>query len=169
MKTYLLLFLAINFLKPTEWLVFTDPLNQFSISYPSDWQKKSIDKTQSIFVCQAPKDSPFDKFQENVNVFEGVSDPKIKIDDYSKNLQNDIIKSFGSQSILSIKETKIAGQNARECIYSFKYGDFNLKVKQYWFIKGNKTFIITYTGEVASFLAFEPIANEMIKSFKFLG
>jgi hypothetical protein len=49
-----------------------------------------------------------------------------------------------------------------------KYGQLSLKVKQYWFIKNNKAYLLTYTAEESKYDEYEDVATEMMMSFKFV-
>ena len=46
------------------------------------------------------------------------------------------------------------------------YQERKLKIKQYWFIKGNVAYLFTYTAEPSEYDKYENKATVMIKSFK---
>jgi hypothetical protein len=67
---------------------------------------------------------------------------------------------------LKFKDITYAGQKAMEGTYTLPANGLVLKIKQDWFLKGNLAYIITYTAEPAQFSRYEPIADEVMQSFK---
>jgi hypothetical protein len=47
------------------------------------------------------------------------------------------------------------------------YQRIPLKIEQYWFVKGKKAYVFTYTAQPAKFTKYENIAIRLIKSFRF--
>src|SRR6218665_214771 len=115
-----------------------------------------------------PKRGVQDLFQENVNLtLEDLSQKRMNLEQYTEVTKKQIIDNLGSSAIISLKSTTLAGQQAKEFIYDMNYQGRSLKLKQYWFIKGNIAYLFSYTAEPSKYGKYESTATEMIQSFKF--
>ncbi len=136
----------------------------FEMLYPASWAKQ--EKSNAIFFL-TPKENEKDLFQENVNLMlQDLSQQPMSIEQYTELTKKQVIDNFGTSAIVSLKNTTIAGQQAKEFIYNMNYQGKSLKLKQYWFVKGNIAYLFSYTAEPAKYEKYESIVTEMIKSFK---
>lgn len=149
----------------TKWLTYKDATNKFTINYPDKWVKKN---NVSSIMFLSPKENDKDLFQENVNIMlQDVSQKSMKLEQYTELTKKQVIDNLGASAIVSLKSTTIAGQQGKEFVYNLNYQGRSLKLKQYWFIKGNIAYLFSYTAEPSEYDKYESIATEMIKSFKF--
>lgn len=149
----------------TNWLTYTDNVNHFSFSYPDKWSKRMGANTIGFL---SPKEGEKDKFQENVGLMlQDLSQQPMNLEGYTELTKKQIVANLGESAIISLKSTTLAGQQTKEFIYNMNYQGKSLKIKQYWFIKGNVAYLFTYTAEPSEYDKYESTATEMIKSFKF--
>jgi len=149
----------------TKWLIYTDSTNKFKINYPNKWVKKN---NVNAIVFLSPKESDKDLFQENVNLMlQDLSQKPMTLEQYTELTKKQIIDNLGASAIVSLKNATIAGQQGKEFVYDLNYQGRHLKLKQYWFIKGNIAYLFSYTAEASEYDNFESTATEMILSFKF--
>jgi hypothetical protein len=147
------------------WLTYIDKTYNYSIDYPQDWAKKSLG---GLIAFLSPKDGPNDNFQENVNVLiQDLSDHPMTLDQYTELTRNQITQNYGDSAIISMQPATVAGQNAEVAIYNFKYQSRALKVKQYWFVKTQKAFVVTYTAVPDQFTRYDSTATRVMNSFRF--
>jgi hypothetical protein len=66
-----------------------------------------------------------------------------------------------------MRGTLLAGQKAEVAVYNFKYQSRVLKVKQYWVVKSQRAFVITYTAVPDQFTRYETTAARILNSFRF--
>ncbi|PGH40579.1 MAG: hypothetical protein CRN43_02215 [Candidatus Nephrothrix sp. EaCA] len=127
-----------------NWRVYTDNVNHFKINYPDKW---IIQNANGSIVFLSPKEGVQDLFQENVNLMlQDLSQKRMNLEQYTEVTKKQIIDNLGSSAIISLKSTTLAGQRAKEFIYDMNYQGRSLKLKQYWFIKGNIAYLFSYTA-----------------------
>src|SRR6218665_1394209 len=115
-----------------NWRVYTDNVNHFKINYPDKW---IIQNANGSIVFLSPKEGVQDLSQKRMN-----------LEQYTEVTKKQIIDNLGSSAIISLKSTTLAGQRAKEFIYDMNYQGRSLKLKQYWFIKGNIAYLFSYTA-----------------------
>ncbi len=149
----------------TKWLKYTDDTNKFTINYPDKWERKN--NTNAI-IFLSPKENDKDVFQENVNLMlQDLSKHSMSLEQYTELTQKQIVDNLGASAIVSLKSITLAGQQAKEFIYYMNYQGRHLKLKQYWFIKGNIAYLFSYTAEPSQYQIYESTATDVIRSFKF--
>lgn len=137
----------------------------FEISYPASWQKQ--EQANAVYFL-SPKENEKDMFQENVNLMlQDLSQQPMNLEQYTELSKKQIIENFGASALVSMKTTTLAGQEAKELVYNMNYQGRKLKLKQYWFIKGNTAYLFTYTAEPSQYDKYEKTATELIQSFNF--
>lgn len=136
----------------------------YEILYPASWTKQ--EKSNAIFFL-SPKDNGKDMFQENINLMlQDLSQQPMSLEQYTELTKKQVIDNFGAAAIVSIKNTTIAGLQGKEFVYNMNYQGRSLKLKQYWFTKGNIAYLFSYTAEPVKYEKYESVVTEMIKSFK---
>lgn len=137
--------------------------NGYEISYPESWSKQQ--KGKAVFFL-SPKENNNDQFQENVNlILQDLSQQPMNLEQYTELTKKQVIDNFGASAIVSLKNTIIAGLQGKEIVYNMNYQGRILKLKQYWFIKGNIAYLFSYTAEPSKYEKYESTVTEMIKSF----
>ncbi len=137
----------------------------FEIYYPASWHKQ---EQANVVYFLSPKENEKDMFLENVNlVLQDLSQQPMNLEHYTELSIKQIKENFGDSVIVSMKVTTLAGQEAKELVYNMNYQGRKLKLKQYWFIKGNTAYLFTYTAESSQYDKYEKTATEIIRSFTF--
>ncbi len=154
----------IAFAPAAKWLVHTNETRHFTINYPAEWTRKTANQA---VVFLRPREGD-DSFKENVNLMlQDLSANPMTLQEYTDLSKKQVTDNLGAGAILSLKNIKLAGQQAREFVFNMTYKDRNLKVKQYWFIKDNTAYLLTYTADPDEFDKYDDTATEIMKSFKF--
>lgn len=162
---HLLLLCLLACTPQTKWLTYTDAANKFTINYPDKWVKKN---NVNAIVFLSPKESDKDLFQENANLMlQDLSQKPMNLQQYTELTKKQVTDNLGASAIVSLKNATIAGQQGKEFVYNMNYQGRSLKLKQYWFIKGNIAYLFSYTAEPSEYGKYESTATEMIMSFKF--
>jgi serine/threonine-protein kinase len=147
------------------WLTYTDPTNKYSMQYPKEWSQKA---QNNAILFLSPKEDAQDQFQENVNIMlQDLSSQPMTLEQYTEMSRQQLVQTFGANSILSQGNTTIAGQKAQYMVYNFSYQGRHLKIKGVWFIKGKTAYLFTYTAEPSQYAKYEQTATEIINSFSF--
>ena len=165
---YLLLTLVIlSNCSAEEWIKYTH--NNYEISYPKSWIKQQKGLT-TLFLSQ--KENEKDLFQENVNTMvQDLSKQPMTLEEYTNLTKQQITQALGANSIVSIKDLNFAGQQAKEMVYNIpknpmQGSNLNLKIRQVWFIKDSKAYLITYTAESSEYDNYLGTAKGIFDSFK---
>jgi len=166
MLPLLCLLFTTHFSPPDNGQTYKDSLNRYSVSYPANWDKKYYENAVAFF---SPLDGPTDQFDENVNVImQDLSQNPMTLAAYTELSKNQYKKMFGDSSVISIDDTLFDGQAAKKGVCLMTYPKQSFKVLQYWFIKNNMAYLLTYTAEPAQFDRFLPTAMKVIDSFTLL-
>jgi len=151
---------------PDKWQTYKDSLSRYTIEYPETWDKRYYETAVSFV---SPLDGEMDLFAENVNIIiQDLSHKPMTLADFTELSKNQYISDYGDSSIVSIKDTIFHGEQAEKGIFSMANPVQPLKILQYWFIKNNMAYILTYTAEPKQFDRFLPTATKVIDSFKLL-
>lgn len=150
----------------TGWLEYTDSNYNFKLQYPATW---SSGAEQGMLIFKTAKDGTEDNFQENVNVIiQDLSAQPMTLAEFTK-LSLDQYGEMGETvQIVSIDDAKLAGIAAKKAIVKMNYYSLPLKLKQLWFIKDNKAYMLTYTALETTYSAFENDATQLMMSFEFI-
>lgn len=145
--------------------------SRYEISYPESWTKQQ-NGTATFFL--SPKENEKDVFQENVNVIvQDLRNLPMTLEDYTKLTKEQITQAIGSSVIESVKDINLAGQQAKEIIYTMPKNpmqgrNLNLKLCQVWFIKGKKAYLFTYTAQSSEYDKYFETAKAIFDSFKLM-
>lgn len=132
-----------------NWQEYTDNVNHFSLKYPESWEMRH---RVGAIVFLTPKEDEHDKFQENVGLMlQDLSQQPMNLEGYTEITKKQIVTNLGESAIISLKSATLAGQQTKEFIYNMNYQGKSLRIKQYWFIKGNVAYLFTYTAELAEY------------------
>lgn len=170
-KTKLIFLLSlVSFLSPAQdgWQEFKK--NNYSISYPPDWNYSDEKPQPTIeFILKASFESTKDdQFQENINLNLESLLEETNVSDYMKSTIDQIKTQVPSAKIIKNTSTEVNGLEAKEFIWSAKFGnDFLLKFKQIIFIKSKIAYVLTLTSTEKEFDRYITIGDKILYSFKF--
>ncbi|WP_405610855.1 hypothetical protein [Polaribacter sp. Asnod1-A03] len=164
MKSLFLLLMFSNCFQ-SDYLVYNDINNNYSLKYEKIWIKKVIDNNPFFFIKNDKS-----KFRTNVNILvQNLSNNPLNLKEYHEITLNQIENSIGSTNILSKKNTRVGEIEAKELIYKIPksiQNPHNLKIKQIYFIKENKAVLITYTSISNNFDIYLQSADTFHKKIK---
>jgi len=141
----------------------------YEISYPEKWVKQA---KPNMVLFLSPQKNKTDFFQENVNVMlQDLSSQPMTLEEYTDLTKQQVTQALGASAIISLKDMNFAGQKAKEMIYNMPKNpmagrNFNLKLRQIWFVKENKAYLFTYTAEKDEYENYLEVAKQTIDSFK---
>lgn len=135
----------------------------YSISIPEGWKvKEGCNESDCSYL--APQDNNQDTFLENINIT--VADapaknyPVKKYSDFSIGYLPSVIDHF------DLLERKVLPNNAEYIIYKGEKSGYPQTWKQYYFIKGLKLYILTFTAETSRFEEYIAKIQDNLDSFK---
>lgn len=152
--------------KTENLLLYENLSEKIKIKYPQSWYKQDINNsiTGEVVKFVSPRQNDTDNFQESLTIT--VVDFNGTLQEFSKTSIKDINNHLREAKILNKSEKIIANKQGEELVYSGKDGENNLKNLQVFTLKGEKTYIITYTAKIDNYNDFLETAETMIKSFE---
>jgi hypothetical protein len=139
----------------------------YKIQYPSSWTLDTSKKMGTDFIVISPKENDTDKFRENVNLLvQDLSGQNIDLNKYAEITQKQIKEMVTDGTIYEAKKMiKPDKSEYYKMVYGMTQGIFKLKFEQYYFIKNDKAFIVTFTAELSNFDSFLNVAEQILNSF----
>lgn len=140
------------------------------LNYPANWSLKENPAATVVVAFGSPKESASDTFVDNVNL--SVSDlsskPNMTLDELTDlwQKQTSASMSSGNYKIVAIKPTQLAGQDAKQLVFTYSLQGKDLKGMAVLSMKDKKAYVITYTAESASYDKFENDANSIVSSLQ---
>jgi hypothetical protein len=139
----------------------------YKIQYPSDWSIDTLKKMGADIFIFSPKENENDKFRENVNLFvQDLTGLNIDLDKYAKTTEGQI-KEMVTEGIIyeSKKVTQTGRPEYYKMVYGMTQGIFKLKIEQYYFIKEDIAYVITFTAELNKFESYQNVGEQILNSF----
>jgi hypothetical protein len=148
----------------TDWKTLDQ--SQFSIQYPSYWEADESGQMGTSFILFSPVESAQDKFEENVNLLiQDLSGNNIDLNLYTEVSEGQVKTMLPNSKLIESKRIKNRTDEYHILIYSGDQGMFHLKFKQYYWVKNNKAFVLTFTSEIEKFSDYAEIADKILNSF----
>ena len=139
----------------------------YSIQYPLAWIIDTSKQFGSDLFLLSPNESEMDKFKENVNVMiQNLKGLNLDLDKFVLLSENQIKTYITNGKIIESKRINQNGLEFHKLIYSGTQGAFSLKTEQYYFIKGEKAFVVTFVSEDNQFDKYKVTGEAMLQSFK---
>lgn len=142
-----------------------DTLNRFdyTLPLPPGWTVKEGCSATDCSIL-APQDHKQDTFLENINITIAAAPAKNypvgKYTDFSVNYLPSVIQDFKI-----LERTKLKG-NAEYLVYQGTKSDFAQTWKQYYFIRGEKLYILTFTAEQGQYPAYMEKMGTLLDEFR---
>jgi len=149
---------------PGKWITVTH--TQFTIEYPSSWTADSTGQQGTQYLFFSPPESTEDRFRDNVNVMvQDLTGYNLDLSAFAV-LSQDQIKSMvpNAQIIESTAVTSGANRFHR-IIYTGDHGSYHLKFEQYYFVRGNTAYVVTFTSEQDKFDQYKQTGERILNSF----
>ncbi len=141
--------------------------NSYSIDYPKDWEINESGQMGTSFILFSPLTSQKDQFKENVNLLvQDLTGYNLDLDGYVEISEGQIKTMITNGKI--IESTRVTEQTLdfHRVIYTGKQGNFNLKFEQYYWVVGDKAFVLTLTCEESQFDDYKLTGEKILNSFK---
>lgn len=138
----------------------------YTIQYPSDWQSDDSGMMGTSMILFAPRSSDTDQFQENVNlIIQDLRTIEIDLDAYAK-ISTDQVKSLITNSEIEVNKRLGSGEDEYHMmVYTGDQGKFKLKYVQYYWVRNEKAFVLTFTSEQDQFEDYRETGLQILDSF----
>ena len=155
------------------YLMYENSMYSFGIQYPSNWEKIDFgqaieeDDRHVVVTFLSPPEDALDIFREYLVIQVGIPmfDRSLEQNvDAQINSLRDSLPDFG---IVESNATTLAGGNrAHTLVYTFKVGEDEYKVTEFWIIKADKLYYLKYSTESEKSDNHGSTIRKMIDSFR---
>jgi hypothetical protein len=139
----------------------------YSIEYPRAWLIDTSRQFGSDLFLLSPNESAMDKFKENVNVMvQNLKGLNFDLDKYVQLSENQVKALVVNGKIIESQRLNKNGLEFHKLVYSGTQGGFLLITEQYYVLKGEKAFVVTFVSEENQFEKYKGTGEAMLQSFK---
>src|SRR5918995_1871335 len=156
-----------------RYLTYKNSRYGFEIQYPSNWEKIDFgqaieeDDRHIVVTFLSPPEDALDLFREYLVIQVGMLMVHRSLEqnvDAQINSLRDSLPDFGI--VESNATTLVGGNRAHTLVYTFKVGEDEYKVTEFWIIKADKLYYLKYSTESEKSDNHGSTIRKMIESFK---
>ena len=144
-------------------------LNQpaFSILFPDSFELVHDGRYGTEFILFAPIQDSTDKFGENVSlIIQNLKGRDLDLKKYTTLSEGQVRSQIKNGKVISSETLKGADGEFQKIIYTGQQGDFNLYTEQYYFIRNEKAYVVTFTAALPEANKYKAVAEKVLASFK---
>ena len=155
-----------------SYLTYKNSMYGFEIQYPSNWEKVDFgqaieeDDRHIIVTFLSPPEDPSDIFREYLVIQVGKLMFNRSLEQYVDTQINSLRDSLPDFGIVESNATTVAGNRAHTIVYTFKVGEDEYKMTEFWTIKGDKIYYLKYSTESEKSDSHGSTIRKMIDSFR---
>lgn len=147
-----------------EWNLLDD--STYSISYPKTWTMDTSGENGTKFYLFSPFLSENDHFKENVNLLiQDMEGFQITLDEYAEFTIDDIKNNVLNSTIIESTRKNAHGYEFHKMVYNGEIRNNNITFFQYYYIKTNKVYLLTFTTETSQYSRYLPVCERIMDSF----
>ncbi|HWZ23591.1 MAG TPA: PsbP-related protein [Cytophagaceae bacterium] len=136
----------------------------YSIKYPSTWKIDNTGRNGITFLLFAEKESQNDNFGENINLLiQDLHSMNLDLDKYTQ-ISEEQIKANGN--LIESKRISKNRIDSQQLTYEALFKTNQLKFRQYYFLKDEKAYILTFTATTETYDKYIEIAEKIMNTFK---
>ena len=152
---------------PPGFITYENSTHGIKIMYPQEWEKlENYMGTTVLF--RSPLENSSDTFQENVNIAYETVTSSMTLKDYTDLSIDQIKNTFEGIELIESNSANLAGVPAKRVVFKGKQYGYDLKWLQFYLLKGNKAYMITYTAEENKFDKYMSTVQTMVNTFEIL-
>jgi hypothetical protein len=155
------------------YLTYKNSMYGFEIQYPSNWEKIDFgqaieeDDRHIVVTFLSPPEDAFDLFREYLVIQVGIPMFDRSLEQNVNAQINSLRNSLPDFGIVESNATTVAGGNrAHTLVYTFKVGEDEYKVTEFWIIKADKLYYLKYSTESEKSDNHSSTIRKMIDSFR---
>ena len=142
----------------------------YKLSYPGDWVLDEGGQMGTRFILFSALESTEDLFKENVNlIIQDLTGYNLDLDKYAQLSENQIKSMITNVNIIEHKRVSTGAVPHYKIIYTGDQGAFKLTFEQYYFVKDNKAYVLTFTSEQKNFEKYKADGEKILESFALKG
>lgn len=148
------------------WKTFSD--NNYSIEYPDSFELDNSGQMGMRFMLLSKQTSDADMFRENINlIIQDLSGHQIDLDQYVDISLEQIGTMLVGGKVIESNRIKNKDGEFQKVVFEGKQGEYDLKWMQYYWVKSEKAYVLTFTSELNQYNTYIGIGEKMMNTFKF--
>ncbi|MCC2648728.1 MAG: serine/threonine protein kinase [Nitrososphaeraceae archaeon] len=157
------------------YLTYKNSMYGFEIQYPSNWEKIDFGQTieeddrNIVVTFLSPPEDALDIFREYLVIQVGEVMFNRSLEQYVDTQINSLRDSLPDFGIVESNATTVASNRAHIIVYTFKVGEDEYKVTEFWIIKGDKLYYLKYSTESEKSDNHGSTIRKMIDSFRIIS
>lgn len=152
--------------KVTEiFVVYQNRRYGISIEHPEKWMINEPG-TDVIVVFLSQLESPWDTFQENVNIMVRELAGPMTLEEYTDVALALLRQDLPDFTLIESSDFTLSTLPARKVVYTTKIEQIPLQVMQVWTIKDDTVYTVTYTAAASQYFLYRDIVDKMVASFE---
>jgi len=146
-----------------DWKILNE--GNYSISYPAGWQLDQSKAMGTTFVLFA-RGTEAGTFRENVNLMiQDLTGMGLDLDKFVQMSEQQFKTMITNGKLISSKRLKDRGEY-QEIVATGTQGVMDLKFKQYYWVRDNKAYVLTFTALQSTYDAYAELAGKVMNTFK---
>jgi serine/threonine-protein kinase len=162
--TLSLLLVFISFIGVSQKKIDVYKSADYFIEYPKSWELQKPNKKGIEFILFSAKQK-IDPFRENISLTTQVLEEGMTMESYIELTESQLRNMMKGVRVMENIYDKI--NNRHVLVYSVSISGAYLTVKQHFYLRNNKMYILTFTALKKSYDDYKKIANSVLNSFKF--
>lgn len=146
------------------WRTLVD--KDYSIQYPMNWIVDNSGQLGAELFLFSPEESKEDQFIESINlVITDLTAQKASLSEYIQKSEEELASMITNFKLLENKQVQNQNGECQEMLYTGDHNQYKLQFKKFYWIRNNKAFVLTFTGEQANFEDYSKMTDKILNSF----
>ena len=142
-------------------------IDKVTLTLPSDWELNESGVMGTKMVVFSQLESDEDKFRENVNLMiQDLSGYNLDLQSYAKLSEDQVKQMITNSKMIESKKITVNGEQMYKLLYDGDQGVFHLRFEQYFCIKNNHAYLLTFTCEQDKYNLFKEAGEKILNSLK---
>ncbi|MCW5934038.1 MAG: DcrB-related protein [Fimbriimonadia bacterium] len=142
----------------------TDKKAGFAFTPPKQWKRLNVQEYENLVFFMAPNP----KTGANINYIVEPLAKKMNLNTYSQSAMKGLEQMFEDYKRISYREVTIGSMKAGEHVYTATSNGMKMKGKQIWFLRGNRSYIFTFTSLANSYNQYVGDFDRSLRSVRWL-
>jgi len=149
-------------IRADDWKTLSE--SNYSISYPATWQLDQSKAMGTTFVLFA-RAAEAGKFRENINLLiQDLTGMGLDLDKFVQLSEQQFKTMITNGKLISSKRLKDRGEY-QELVATGTQGVMELKFKQYYWVRDNKAYVLSFTALQTTYDEYAALASKVMNTF----
>jgi len=139
---------------------------EYSIQYPPDWGVNQTGMMDTKFYLISPMEDKNDKFRENISfAIQDLTGYGIDLGMYVEMSEKQVPAFLNNSEIIESTRVTTEKPEFHRIIYSGEYENRKMVFEQYYWMVGQKAYLLTFTCDYDKFIAYKATGEKILNSF----